>query len=147
MKDTATAGITITRTFDAPRERVFKAWTEPARFAAWFGTRDATVPVESVSMDVRPGGAWKATMHTGDGQQIDWHGTFNEVDEPERLVMTMSDRPGDEYELLTVTFADVGGRTEMVFRQTGGHMDEADYEQAKAGWMAFFDCLAEDVQD
>ena len=63
MTDTATdAGISMTRVFDAPRELVFAAWTEPARFAYWFGGAGTEVPTSSVEMDLRPGGQWKATM-------------------------------------------------------------------------------------
>ena len=48
-------GVRITRVFDAPRERVWSEWTEPASFADWFGGRECEVPLTSVSMDVRPG--------------------------------------------------------------------------------------------
>jgi uncharacterized protein YndB with AHSA1/START domain len=79
-------------------------------------------------------------------REIPWRGTFQEVVEPERLVLTITDRPGDEYELLTVTFADLGdGRTEMSFRQTGDQMDADGYGRAGAGWMAFFDAMEEDL--
>jgi uncharacterized protein YndB with AHSA1/START domain len=60
-------GITITRVFDAPPERVWHEWTEPARFAGWFGGSESEVPVSSVSMDVRPGGTWRATMFADPG--------------------------------------------------------------------------------
>ena len=60
---TDSAGATITRAFAARREVVFVAWTEPQHFAAWFGGSAVTVPIDSVEMDVRPGGTWKATMH------------------------------------------------------------------------------------
>ncbi len=137
--------ITITRIFDAPRELVWKAWTEPARFADWFGA-DAEVPVETVSMDVRPGGAWSALMLAGEHGEIPWHGAFQEVLEPERLVFTLSDRPGDEFELVTVVLTDLGdGRTEMLFQQAGGHMDAEGYARAKSGWGAFFDSMAEQL--
>ena len=56
---TPEAGIAITRVFDAPREHVWKEWTEPERFADWYGGRDADVPVSTVSMDVREGGRWR----------------------------------------------------------------------------------------
>ena len=73
-------GITITRVFDAPRELVFKAWTEPAQFAEWFGGRGATIPLESVEMDVRPGGTWRATMFAGpERTEIAWKGVYREV--------------------------------------------------------------------
>ena len=60
MAEPATPGITITRVFDAPRERVWREWTEPERFADWYGGVEAEVPLASVSMEVRPGGAWRA---------------------------------------------------------------------------------------
>jgi len=76
-----TDGFTIERTFDAPRDLVWKALTEPAQFAVWFGGDHAEVPVDSVSMDVRPGGTWAAHMIAG-GAEMDWKGEYVEVDEP-----------------------------------------------------------------
>ena len=58
-------GITITRVFDAPRERVWREWTEPEPFADWFGGTESEIPLDTVSMDVRPGGSWRATMFAG----------------------------------------------------------------------------------
>jgi uncharacterized protein YndB with AHSA1/START domain len=143
---TSVDGIWITRIFDAPRELVYRAWIEPAQFAGWFGGSQTEVPLDSVEMDVRPGGKWKATMLTGPEGAIHWHGTFTEVSEPERLALTLSDRPGDEFEPVAVEFTDLGdGRTEMRFHQAGGHMDAAGYERAGAGWNAFFDAMAEDL--
>ena len=139
--------IEITRVFDAPRELVFRAWTEPERFAFWFGGRGGEVPVDTVEMDVRPGGAWRATMFAGpERREIGWHGVYREVDEPERLVLTFSDGPGDEHELVTVVLTDLGdGRTEMRFQQAGGHMDAAGYERARQGWIGFFDAMDENL--
>jgi uncharacterized protein YndB with AHSA1/START domain len=131
------ASIAITRTFDAPNDVVFAAWTTPSQFAAWFGTAANTV--DDVVMDVREGGGWKARMVTGDGMVIGWHGSYVEVDPPHRLVFTLSDRPGDEFELVTVVLRAVDGGTEMTFTQAGGHMPPENYAQAEAGWRAFFD--------
>lgn len=139
-------GVRITRIFDAPRELVFKAWTEPERFADWWGGPEVVVPLESVSMDVRPGGEWRATMQLSGGGEIPWHGAYQEVVEPERLVLTLSDRPTDEYELLTIVFNDLDGRTEMVFHQTGGHLTEEGYEQVREGYAIFFDAMAAQVE-
>ena len=113
-------GLELTRIFDAPRERLWREWTEPERFADWFGGREAHIPVDSVSMDVRPGGRWQATMHH-DGGEIRWEGVYREVVEPARLVLTFSTRPGEEaYELVTVVFTDLGdGRTELRLEQRG----------------------------
>jgi uncharacterized protein YndB with AHSA1/START domain len=134
-------GITIVRVFDAPRERVWKEWTEPEPFADWFGGGEAEVPLSSVTMDVRPGGSWRATMFADPGRrEINWKGEYLEVVEPERLVFTLSDQPDDDaYELITVVFTDLGdGRTEMNFQQRGG-MSPEQYERAGQGWSTFFD--------
>ena len=138
-------GITITRIFEAPRERVWREWTEPERFADWFGGPTAEVPLSSVSMDVREGGAWRATMFAGpDRREIQWTGEYREVDEPRRLVLTFSDRPGDDaFELVTVELVDLGdGRTEMRFEQRGG-MSPEQYERAGQGWSGFLDRMDE----
>jgi uncharacterized protein YndB with AHSA1/START domain len=66
------------------------------------------------------------------------------VVEPERLVFTLSDQPGDAYELITVVLTDLGeGRTEMLFQQRGGGLSAEEYERAGQGWSTFFDRLAE----
>jgi uncharacterized protein YndB with AHSA1/START domain len=137
-------GIAITRVFDAPRDRVWSEWTEPERFADWFGG-PAEVPLATVSMDVRPGGSWRLTMYAGPARrEIHWKGEYREVIEPERLVFTVSDRPGeDAYELVIVVLTDLGdGRTEMLFQQHG-LMSPEQYERAGSGWSSFFDRVAE----
>jgi uncharacterized protein YndB with AHSA1/START domain len=137
-------GITITRVFDAPRDLVFRAWTEPERFARWFGPDDSEVPVSTVSMDVRPGGAWRATMFAGpERHEIRWWGVYREVVPPERLAFTISDQPGGEGEIVTVVLTDIGDdKTEMVFHQGGGHLPPDEYPRAKQGWTAFFERMA-----
>lgn len=138
-------GITITRVFDAPRERVWKEWTEPERFSDWFGGPDWKVPPTAVSMDVTPGGSWRLSMFADTGRrEIHWKGEYREVVEPERLVFTITDQPGDDVELITVVLTDLGdGRTEMLFRQSGGMLSPDEYERAGEGWGGFFDRLAE----
>jgi uncharacterized protein YndB with AHSA1/START domain len=141
----AEPGIRVARTFDAPRERVWREWTEPERFADWFGGPEFEVPLETVSMDVRPGGAWRLTMLADGGRrEIHWKGEFREVVEPERLVFTISDQPGDDvYELVTVVLTDLGdGRTEMRFEQRG-RLSAEQYGRAEQGWGVFFDRIAE----
>jgi uncharacterized protein YndB with AHSA1/START domain len=140
-----TDGITITRVFDAPRDRVWKEWTEPEAFADWFGGKESEIPLSSVSMDVRPGGSWRATMFASPGRrEIRWKGEYREVVAPERLVFTVSDQPGEEaYELVTVVLTDLAeGRTEMLFQQRG-HMSAEQYERAGQGWSSFFDRIAQ----
>ncbi|MGW2084460.1 SRPBCC family protein [Streptomyces sp. NPDC001880] len=143
MTESAREGIDITRILDAPRERVFEAWTTPEHFAAWFGG-DAEVPLDRVSMDVRPGGAWSLVMVVP-GAEMPFHGVYREVVAPERLVLTMKDAsaPADiEGEIVTATFTDRGGRTtELVFQQRGGNLTPEQYAAAEDGWEAFFDAL------
>jgi uncharacterized protein YndB with AHSA1/START domain len=143
--DAGEYGITITRVFDAPRGRVWREWTEPEPFADWFGGSQSEVPPSTVAMDVRPGGAWRATMFAAPGRrEIHWRGIYREVAEPERLSFTVSDQPESEaYELVTVVLNDLGdGRTEMVFEQRG-RMRPEQYERTKKGWATFFDRIAE----
>jgi uncharacterized protein YndB with AHSA1/START domain len=138
-------GISITRVFDAPRERVWEEWTEPEAFADWFGGPDSEVPLSTVAMEVRPGGSWRLTMYAEPGRrEIQWHGEYREVAEPERLVFTVSDQPSENraYELVTVVLIDLGdGRTEMRFQQRGVLPAEM-YERAQEGWSTFFDRIA-----
>ena len=140
-----TEGMTITRVFDAPRERVWKEWTQPEAFADWFGGSESEVPLSTVAMDVKPGGSFRLTMLADAGRlEIQWKGKYREVVEPERLVFTISDEPGeDAYELVTVVFTDLGDdRTEMLLEQRG-LMSAEGYDRAKEGWSSFFDRMAE----
>jgi uncharacterized protein YndB with AHSA1/START domain len=129
---------TITRVFDAPRELVWKAWTDPEQVARWFGPRGFSTPRSTVTMDVRPGGTFEFTMVSDDdGNEIPSGGTFLEVEEPERLVW----RDRDIDLTVTITFADLGVRTEMrchVAGETGG-------APAYDGWSTMFDKLAESL--
>jgi uncharacterized protein YndB with AHSA1/START domain len=138
-------GIRLTRVFDAPRERVWREWTEPERFADWYGGAHCEVPLDSVSMDVRPGGKWRLTMFAPpDRRRIDWKGEYLEVVAPERLVLTVSDQPRDDaFELITVVLTQLGdARTEMHFEQRGS-MSPEQYERAIEGWGGFFDRIDE----
>jgi uncharacterized protein YndB with AHSA1/START domain len=138
-------GISITRVFDAPRERLWQEWTEPERFADWFGGTRSEVPLSTVSMDVRPGGSWRLTMFAQPGRrEIQWQGEYREVAPPERLVFTVTDQPGeDDYGLVVVVLNDLGdGRTEMHFEQHG-RMSAEEFERAAQGWSSFFDLIVE----
>ena len=136
--------ISITRVFEAPRERVWREWTEPDRFADWFGGAEGEVPPSSVAMDVRVGGAWRLTMRMRDGE-VRWHGEYREVVEPERIVFTLSDQPPPDasHAVVTVDLREVGeGRTEMRFEQRGS-LSPAQTSTAHYGWSRFFDRLAQ----
>lgn len=133
------AEIHITRTYDAPREQVWRAWTEPERIAAWWGRRGWRTPVSSVTLDVRPGGTFRLTsISDADGSEMPLEATYREVVPPERLVFAQADG-----RVATLVLADLGdGRTEMTFRTTIEAGDELR-DRARAGMQSAFDRLAE----
>ena len=144
-EDAFRVGFTLTRVFDAPRERVWREWTEPEAFADWFGADGGEVPLSTVSMDVRPGGSLRLTMFAGpERREINWTGVYREVLAPERLVFTISDQPDEErYELIVVVLTDLGdGRTEMLLEQRG-LMSPEEYDGARSGWSTFLDRIDE----
>jgi uncharacterized protein YndB with AHSA1/START domain len=136
--------ITITRTYDAPRERVWAAWTEPERLAAWWGKRGWRTPPGSVTIELRPGGAFRLlSISEADGATMTLDATYLEVVAPERLVF--GDPAGTRRS--SVTFTDLGaGRTEMTFHTTQHtDADPALRERATAGLASAFDRLAEQL--
>ena len=147
MAEATEPDIDMIWTFDAPREEVWREWTEPEAFADWYGGPQSEVPLDTVSMDVRPGGKWSLVMHAERGK-IHWDGEYIEVKEPERLAFTVSDQPDEDvYDLCTVELTDLAGtRTEMRFTQSGGHMPAEAYRRAKEGWSGFFTRIAERLQ-
>ncbi|MBG0830950.1 SRPBCC domain-containing protein [Planomonospora sp. ID67723] len=141
-----TAEYEIIRTFDAPRELVYEAWTEPRRFSCWFGPRIFTTPADRIVLDARPGGIWQATMVGEEGFEMTLNGVYREVTASERLVFTTGDpdNPGDgPASTVTVTLTEQGGATVMRFHQHGVNTDQGHAEQARAGWSEFFDRMAE----
>lgn len=146
MSEPATHEMTISRIFDAPRELVWQAFTQPEHLAEWFGTPPYKTPPDTVSLDVRPGGKWKATMVSEeDGSELPFAGQYREVQEPERLVFTfvdVNDPSNENVEVATVTFADLDGKTEVTLTQAG-HMPAEEYGRLEEGYSTFFDRLAE----
>ncbi|TDD08807.1 SRPBCC domain-containing protein [Nonomuraea deserti] len=143
MAQTAEYGLTLV--FDAPRELVWAAWTEPEHFSRWFGPASLATPVGRLTLDAWPGGIWRATLVGEEGFEATLDGTYREVEPPERLVFTTGDPdgPGDgPASVVTIEFADLAGRTEMRFHQYGVNTDRVHAEQARASWMAFFHRLA-----
>jgi len=118
---------TITRVYDAPRELVWKAWTEPERLAQWYGPRGWTNPLEQITMDVRPGGTFRVTgVSDDDGREMTTVGTYLEVVAPERLVI---EEPAEDswhdgaVSVITLRALD-DGRTELTLRATITTTDE-----------------------
>ena len=108
--------VVLRRTYKAPPQRVFDAWTTPELVARFLGPGDVTTQV--LEMDVRAGGTFRIVMNTADGERLPVSGTYRDVRAPERLSMTWrweEDDPADEYDsLLTLEFNAVPGGTELV---------------------------------
>jgi uncharacterized protein YndB with AHSA1/START domain len=104
--------VVIERVFDAPRARVFAAYTDPELIPRWWGPRRLTTIVEH--MDVRAGGQWRFVQRDSDGREYAFRGTYREVSPPERLVQTFEweGMPG-HVAVETVSFEDLGERTRM----------------------------------
>lgn len=114
--DVADREIVLTREFAAPRELVFRAWTEPEHFPRWFGPDGFTITLHE--MDVRPGGRARYMMHGPDGTDYPNRLDYQEVVRPERLVYLLGDDVSDEpHAEVTVRF-DVaeGGGTRVTNR-------------------------------
>jgi uncharacterized protein YndB with AHSA1/START domain len=145
MADTATEQeIEITRVYNAPRELVWRAWTEPEELVRWWGPPGWSTPLDTVTMEVRPGGEFRLTSVSDDGTKMPVVGVYREVVEPERLVL---DEPAEhawhEGSESVVTFTDLGGgRTEVVIRATIRTTDEMR-RNAERGMRATFDRLGE----
>lgn len=131
---------TMTRTLRAPRELVFEAITRPEHFAVWFGTAAVEVPQETLHMDVRPGGAFRAVMVLPDGGRIDWAGEYTAVDPPAHLAMTLTDQPGDDAGLpVLFDLEELDGATLLTIRQDRADFTDEQVEATIAGYNAFID--------
>ena len=135
------------RTFDAPRERVWQAFTDPEIVPRWWGKHGTTTVVEQ--MDVRVGGAWKYVSHADDREPVTFYGEYLDIEEPARFRWTfLFDVPGvgPQGGPETHTFEDLGGRT--LVRSVGEMGSAAEIEAAVAvgmieGGIELLDRLAE----
>ncbi len=145
----------ITRTFDAPRDLVWKAWTDPEYYKKWWGPKYFTAPIGK--LDLRVGGKYLSCMRGPDGRDYWSTGVYREIIPLEKLVMTDSfaDEKGNvvpashygmagEFPLellVTITLEDAGGKTKMTLKHEGipaGMMREL----TETGWNESFDKLA-----
>ena len=142
--DPADRTLTITRVFDAPRELVFKAWTDKQHAMMWWGPKHH--PATQVDMDVKPGGRWRHCLKSVETGKDLWHGgSFREVVPPERLVFTFAWEESGERgldTLVTVTFEDLDGKTRMTMHQTP-FQSLGERDGHGEGWSSAFDRLDE----
>ncbi|MDF5713636.1 MAG: SRPBCC domain-containing protein [Rhizonema sp. NSF051] len=146
--------IVITRIFNAPRELVFKVWTEEKHIEQWWGPKGFTTTVSE--MDFRPGGTWRFVMHGPDGTEYPVSGVFREIVPPERIVT--SDQFDEGFEALvkadvprgitvvTTLFEDLGDKTRLTLRILHATAeDRRKHEEMGVigGWNSSFECLDE----
>lgn len=144
--------LVITRIFDAPPEKVFRAWTEPEWLTQWFAPLPWTTPF--ANLDVRPGGANRIIMRSPEGEDFPNAGVYLEVVKNERLVITdayiRAWEPSEQpFMTLIVTFEDLAGKTRYTARLL--HWSVADRERHEQmgfyeGWGKCADQLAELVK-
>jgi uncharacterized protein YndB with AHSA1/START domain len=146
--------VVVSRSFDAPLELLWKAWTEPEHFMQWYGPTNFTTP--SCEIDLKVGGRHLWSMQTPDGMQMYYTGTYKEIVPMQRLVFTdsMSDAEGNilsptmmgmpegspESMDVTVIFAHEAGKTTVTVSHVG-HGEGA--EHAGMGWKQAFEKLAD----
>ena len=142
-----TPELLITRVFNAPRELVFRAWTDPDHIRRWFGPRDH--PATQMAMDVRPGGRWRGCLRsTETGNDLWLGGIYREIAPPERLVFTFAwEEEGERglETLVTITFAEQGAKTLMTFRQTP-FRSTGELDGHRGGWTSSFDRLGDHLE-
>jgi len=135
--------LTLTRVFDAPRELVFEVWTNPDHLAKWWGPTGFTAT--SCTVKLAEGGQWRTCIRDSANDVERWAGgVYHEIRRPERLVFSFAweeptGAPGHDT-LVTVTFADRDGRTEMTFHQAIFETVESR-DGHEGGWRESFDDL------
>jgi uncharacterized protein YndB with AHSA1/START domain len=137
--------LVITRIFEAPRDLVFKAWTDPEHLVHWWGPRGFKSTVEH--SELRPGGAYRIYMRGPEGDDHWTQGVFREIVEPERLVMAGSwtdaqGNPTSPETLVTITFEDHEGKTRLTLHQAVFESVTAR-DAHRGGWNSSLDRLAE----
>jgi uncharacterized protein YndB with AHSA1/START domain len=141
--------VLITRIFDAPREQVFRAWTDPEQVAAWYGPEHFDAPREQVRIDLRVGVRWELTMVRRDGGgEVTIGYDIVELVAPELIVLRSDPMPEvgmPEGTVVRVELHDHGAKTRMTL--SDGPMPPEGRARAEAGYDAAFDKLAAHLAD
>lgn len=117
--------IVIERSFNAPRELVFEAWTKPEHVRRWYALKVTTMTV--CEIDLRVGGKWRYVLHSPDGSEHGFSGEYKEITPPERLVYSegYEAMPGHDY-LVTTTFDEQNGKTTLTSRMLYKSKEDRD---------------------
>jgi uncharacterized protein YndB with AHSA1/START domain len=139
--------IVITRVFDAPRELVFKASTDPNLIPQWWGPKSLMTTVDK--MDVKTGGVWRFVQRDADGNEFAFHGVYHEIS-PQRLVQTFEFEGMPGHVLLEIcTFEDIDGKTKLTEKSVYESVEDRDgmlKSGMKEGAIETMDRLAELVE-
>ena len=152
-QDRNTLDLVLTRIFNASREKVWEAWTNPEQLKKWWGPKDFTAP--EITSDLQKGGVYLYCVQAPNGQKIYITGVFKEIKPPEKLIFTGSfadehgnpvsgsyyGMDGHESGMQTVEFEDLGDETKVTLRQEGLPPEEIDGEGKS--WNQSFDKLAQ----
>lgn len=138
--------VKVTRRFEAPREKVFRAFTDAATIPRWFGEEGGATWI--VDLDLREGGGFRFRgTYKGDAWEV--RGVYREVRIPERLVFTwietMTGGPDSAESLVTVQFRDLGGRTEVALSHEND-VDEKTRGGHEQGWKTCFDRMEKVIE-
>jgi uncharacterized protein YndB with AHSA1/START domain len=158
-KKEQTEQLLITREFDAPRESVFKAWTDCESLMRWWAPKDFTMP--SCRIDLQPQGVFHYCMRSPDGRDYCGKAVYREIVDPERIVYTDSfaDEEGNpvpatyygmspdwpQEALVTVTFAEHEGKTKLTLQHALGSVPASERDLCQQGWSEMLDKLAGDL--
>lgn len=136
---TSAPRLEIVRLFDAPQDLVFKVWSSAEHVARWLGPKDFTCG--SCKIDFRPGGVWRASIRSADGNEYWFNVVYREIAPPNRIAFSFRWEQGDELDSeITVTFAPEGDKTRMTFVQTPFKSVESR-DSHNGGWSECFDKL------
>lgn len=139
---TAQREFTLVRDFDAPRELVYRTWTEPDHMGKWLMPNGVTTPQDTISQELRVGGRWRWTMvNDEDGTHYPTVAEFREIVEPERLVFTWGDEAAQPA-VVTVTLAEHDGGTRLTLHLAAPAEMVTDESGVESGWNECLDNLA-----
>ena len=138
--------LVLTRVLNAPRDKVFRAWTDPKQAVQWWGPK--SFPATFLEMDVREGGQWVGRLRSvADGSILSHRGVFREIVEPSLVSFTFQwDEEGERgmETLVTLTFEDLGGSTRFTLLQTS-FITVEERDGHVEGWNSALDRLEKSV--